>query len=110
MDIGTATSVITTATAAVNLFDKVADQVVRFMRKDSTLPAPPEGTSVSGEGKRRRIEGRVAWRDSPGAARRRSKESAAGLLSTHQDTGVVRAQILRRVAAGLPTPRRWRSH
>src|SRR5262245_5466552 len=42
MDIGTATSVITAATAAVNLFDKVADQVVRFIRKGSAPPGPPK--------------------------------------------------------------------
>jgi len=58
MDIGTATSVITTATAAVNLFDKVADQVVRFMRKDSTLPGPPKEhrLQVRGSGDELRVE------------------------------------------------------
>jgi len=42
MDIATATGVITTATAAVNLFDKVADQVVRFIRKGSSPPGSPK--------------------------------------------------------------------
>ncbi|MEM9596620.1 MAG: hypothetical protein AAGD06_20295 [Acidobacteriota bacterium] len=39
MDIATATAVISAATSAVTLFDKFADQVVRFMRKE---PGPLE--------------------------------------------------------------------
>lgn len=39
MDLTMATALISTATAAVNLFDKTADQVVRFIRKG----APPIG-------------------------------------------------------------------
>lgn len=42
MDLVTAGAVITTATAAVNLFDKVAGQVVRFISRTSEPPGPPK--------------------------------------------------------------------
>lgn len=42
MDIATATAVISTASAAVGLFDKVADQFVRFIGKGSEPSGPPK--------------------------------------------------------------------
>jgi hypothetical protein len=42
MDIATATAVIAATTSAVNLFDKVAGQVVRFIRKTPESPGPPK--------------------------------------------------------------------
>jgi hypothetical protein len=58
MDIATATSVITTATAAVSLFDKVADQVVRFIRKDSAPPGPlkEHRLTIRGAGNELKVE------------------------------------------------------
>jgi hypothetical protein len=58
MDIATATGVITTATAAVNLFDKVADQLVRFIRKEPTPPGPPKEHQfkIDGAGSELKVE------------------------------------------------------
>jgi hypothetical protein len=42
MDIATATALISAATSAVNLFDKVAGQVVRFISKTPEMPGPPK--------------------------------------------------------------------
>jgi hypothetical protein len=50
MDLATATAVIATATSAVSLFDKVADQVVRFIGKGSEPPGPAKEHRVQVEG------------------------------------------------------------
>jgi hypothetical protein len=47
MDIATATALITATTSAVNLFDKVAGQVVRFIRKTPEQPGPPKEFSFT---------------------------------------------------------------
>ena len=58
MDLVTATAVITAATSAVGLFDKVADQVVRFIRKQPDPPGPPKEFQykVGGNGDELKVE------------------------------------------------------
>jgi hypothetical protein len=51
MDLQTANAVIATAGAAVTLFDKVAGQVVRFMRKTPEPPGPPKEVEFQVQGK-----------------------------------------------------------
>jgi hypothetical protein len=51
MDLVTANAVIATAGAAVNLFDKVAGQVVRFIRKAPEPPGPPKAVDFKVEGR-----------------------------------------------------------
>ncbi len=51
MDLVTANAVIATAAAAVALFDKVAGQVVRFIRKTPESPGPPKEIKFKVQGK-----------------------------------------------------------
>lgn len=58
MDPATATAVLGAATAAVGLFDKVADQVVRFIEKRPDPPGPPKEYryKISGSGNELKVE------------------------------------------------------
>ncbi len=58
LDLATATAVIAGAGSAVGLFDKVADQVVRFIRKTPEPPGPPKEfqLKVTGKGSKLKVE------------------------------------------------------
>jgi hypothetical protein len=56
MDIATATALITATTAAVNLFDKVAGQVVRFIHKTPEPPGPPKEFKYNIGGRKGELE------------------------------------------------------
>jgi uncharacterized protein YeeX (DUF496 family) len=58
MDLATATAVITTASAAVSLFDKVAGQIVRFINKTPELPGMPKDykRNIRGVGEELQVE------------------------------------------------------
>jgi hypothetical protein len=55
MDLATANAVIATAGAAINLFDKAATQVVRFIRKDPSSEIPKQFSYNVG-GKKDKLE------------------------------------------------------
>lgn len=42
LDIAAVTTIISAATSAVGLFDQIADQVQRFIKKDKGEPVPPQ--------------------------------------------------------------------
>ncbi len=60
MDLATASAVITTATSAVTLFDKVAGQVVRFINKSPEPVGPPKefDYKATGAGGELKVEAR----------------------------------------------------